>query len=47
MLKGEESFPKLQCSVTLKMIDKVVNHKIYILLSDPTDQVPVLNYARH
>lgn len=47
MLEGEESFPKLQRFVTLKMIDKMVNHKIHILLSDPTDQVSVLNYALH
>lgn len=47
MLKGEESFPKVQCFVALKMIYKMVNHKIHVLLSDPTDQVPVLNYALH
>lgn len=47
MLKGEESFPKLQCFVTLKMTYKIHVNKIPFLLSDPTDQVPVLNYALH
>lgn len=47
VLKGEESFPKVQCFLTLRMIYKMVNQKIHILLSDPTDQVPVLNCTLH